>query len=59
VEEVLWETVQRAITGELEIDPALRYMREQIRKIVGDENGSYENADKEKELSFQGGLSRS
>lgn len=35
VEEVLWQTVQRAIVGEIEIDAALSYMRQQIGQIVG------------------------
>jgi len=34
VEEVLWRTVQHAIAGEIEIDNALRQMREQISEIV-------------------------
>jgi multiple sugar transport system substrate-binding protein len=34
VEEVLWRTVQRAIVGEIEIDDALKHMREQISEIV-------------------------
>jgi multiple sugar transport system substrate-binding protein len=34
VEEVLWHTVQRAIVGQLSVDEALRYMREQISLIV-------------------------
>ena len=34
VEEVLWQTVQRAIVGQLSVDEALRYMREQISVIV-------------------------
>ena len=34
VEEVLWRTVQRAITGEMTVDDALRYMRKQVEQIV-------------------------
>jgi multiple sugar transport system substrate-binding protein len=34
VEEVLWQTVQRAIVGQLSIEEALRHMREQISLIV-------------------------
>jgi multiple sugar transport system substrate-binding protein len=34
VEDVLWRTVQRAILGEIEIDDALKHMREQISEIV-------------------------
>ncbi len=34
VEDVLWTTVQRAITGQLPVDDALHYMTEQIRDIV-------------------------
>jgi len=34
VEEVLWQTVQRAIVGEVEIKPALTSMRRQIEQIV-------------------------
>jgi multiple sugar transport system substrate-binding protein len=34
VEEVLWRTVQKAITGEIGIDPALSYMRNQIGQIL-------------------------
>lgn len=34
VEEVLWQTVQRAIVWQLSVDEALRYMREQISLIV-------------------------
>jgi multiple sugar transport system substrate-binding protein len=34
VEEVLWKTIQAAITGRVEIDAALREMTERIRDIV-------------------------
>jgi len=34
VEEILWRTVQRAITGEMTINDALRYMRKQVEQIV-------------------------
>ena len=34
VEEVLWQTVQRAIIGKVEIKPALTSMRRQIERIV-------------------------
>jgi ABC-type glycerol-3-phosphate transport system substrate-binding protein len=34
VEEVLWQTVQRVIVGQLSVDGALRYIREQISLIV-------------------------
>jgi ABC-type glycerol-3-phosphate transport system substrate-binding protein len=34
VEEVLWQTVQRAFLGQMEIDAALRQMTEQISAIV-------------------------
>jgi len=37
VEEVLWRTVQRAIVGEIEIDDALKHMREQISEIVAED----------------------
>ena len=34
VEDVLWHAVQRAITGELEVDEALAHMTSQIERIV-------------------------
>jgi multiple sugar transport system substrate-binding protein len=34
VEEILWQTVQRAIIGEIPNDTALRNMRQQISQIV-------------------------
>lgn len=39
VEEVLWRTVQAAMTGRLSIDAALEQMTEQIRVIVAGEHG--------------------
>ena len=39
VEEVLWQTVQRAIVGEVEIKPALTSMRRQIEQIVSKGDG--------------------
>jgi multiple sugar transport system substrate-binding protein len=39
VEEVLWRTVQAAITGDLAIDAALARMTEQIGEIVGGADG--------------------
>jgi hypothetical protein len=36
VEEVLWRTVQAAITGEVSIDVALRRMTEQIGEIAAE-----------------------
>jgi hypothetical protein len=36
VEEVLWRTVQAAITGEVAIDVALRRMTEQIGEIAAE-----------------------
>lgn len=40
VEEVLWKTVQAAMTGQLTIDAALRRMTEQIGEIAADAEGS-------------------
>ena len=34
VEDVLWRTVQRAMTGEIEIDAALHAMSDQVTQIV-------------------------
>ena len=34
VEEVLWRTVQQALTGQLQVDDALTHMRAQIGQIV-------------------------
>ena len=39
VEEVLWRTVQAAMTGDVAIDAALAQMTEQIREIVAGEHG--------------------
>lgn len=44
VEEVLWQTVQRAILGEIEIDEALEHMTGQIRQIVLGRGDSLEYA---------------
>lgn len=38
VEEVLWQTVQRAIVGQMPIDTALSHMTSQIEQIVGTRN---------------------
>ena len=39
VEDVLWTTIQAAISGQIEIDAALRQMTERIRSIVRGEHG--------------------
>jgi multiple sugar transport system substrate-binding protein len=40
IEEVLWSTVQAAVTGSLSVDAALRRMTQQIGEIVAEEGGA-------------------
>ena len=45
VESILWRTVQNAIIGRIGIDEALRYIRQQIQRIVSSRNGGNAAAD--------------
>jgi multiple sugar transport system substrate-binding protein len=52
VEEVLWRTVQNAITGQINVDHALCYIREQIEQIVRSQNGSFVQMNGKRDASW-------
>jgi hypothetical protein len=41
VEAVLWRTVQSAIVGKIQVNEALRNVREQIQRIVSKRDGDF------------------